>query len=85
MSPASPAASANRPATLVGFSAIVLRSALAFLTAPSGEAPLFELASLAFAVGGEAIAGSMIGQASAAVDFGFRTWRPRYMPLLRSI
>ena len=22
---------------------------------------------------------------SAIVDFGFRTWRPRYMPLLRSI
>jgi hypothetical protein len=55
------------------------------LTALSGEAPPFELAAPAFAVGGEAIAGSMIGQASAAVDFGFRTWRPRYMPLLRSI
>jgi hypothetical protein len=85
MSLASPAASANRSATLVRFSAIVLRSALALLTALSGEAPPFELAAPAFAVGGEAIAGSMIGQASAAVDFGFRTWRPRYMPLLRSI
>jgi hypothetical protein len=29
--------------------------------------------------------GSLIGYASGAVDFGFRTWRPRYMPLLRSM
>ncbi len=39
-------------ATFVGFGAIALWSALALLTALSGEAPPFELAALAFAVGG---------------------------------
>lgn len=52
MSLDSPAASGNRSATLVGFGAIVLWSALALLTALSGEAPPFELAALAFTVGG---------------------------------
>jgi hypothetical protein len=39
-------------ATLIGFSAIALWSALALLTALSGETPPFELAALTFAVGG---------------------------------
>jgi drug/metabolite transporter (DMT)-like permease len=43
---------AARSATLVGFVAILLWSALALLTALSGEAPPFELAAIAFAVGG---------------------------------
>jgi drug/metabolite transporter (DMT)-like permease len=42
----------NFVATLVGFSAIVLWSALALLTALSGDAPPFELAALTFAIGG---------------------------------
>jgi drug/metabolite transporter (DMT)-like permease len=52
MGPAPSAASANGSATLVGFTAVVLWSALALLTALSGEAPPFELAALAFAIGG---------------------------------
>jgi drug/metabolite transporter (DMT)-like permease len=46
---------ATRPtisATIVGFGAILLWSALALLTALSGDAPPFELAALTFAVGG---------------------------------
>jgi drug/metabolite transporter (DMT)-like permease len=39
-------------ATLVGFGAVVLWSALALLTALSGDVPPFELAALTFAVGG---------------------------------
>ena len=39
-------------ATLIGFVAIILWSALALLTALSGDAPPFELAALTFAVGG---------------------------------
>jgi drug/metabolite transporter (DMT)-like permease len=39
-------------ATIVGFGAILLWSALALLTALSGDAPPFELAALTFAVGG---------------------------------
>ena len=45
----SPASSA---ATLTGLGAILLWSALALLTAASGEAPPFELAALTFAIGG---------------------------------
>ena len=30
-------------------------------------------------------AARFLSYGSAIVDFGFRTWRPRYMPLLRSI
>src|SRR5579871_5853692 len=52
MSHVSFAVPASLWATLVGFSAIVLWSALALLTALSGEAPPFELAALTFAVGG---------------------------------
>jgi len=39
-------------ATLIGFGAILLWSALALLTALSGAAPPFELAALTFAIGG---------------------------------
>jgi drug/metabolite transporter (DMT)-like permease len=39
-------------ATFIGFLAILLWSALALLTAASGEAPPFELAALTFAIGG---------------------------------
>ena len=39
-------------ATLIGFGAVVLWSALALLTALSGDVPPFELAALTFAVGG---------------------------------
>src|SRR5271166_6158504 len=42
----------NPFATIVGFGAIVLWSALALLTALSGAAPPFELAALTFAIGG---------------------------------
>ncbi len=41
-------------ATLIGFGAIVLWSALALMTAASGRAPPFELAALTFAIGGSA-------------------------------
>ena len=43
---------ATLSATLMGFGAIVLWSALALLTALSGAAPPFELAALTFSVGG---------------------------------
>jgi drug/metabolite transporter (DMT)-like permease len=52
MSPAASAPRASAGATLVGFIAILLWSALALLTAVSGEAPPFELAALTFAIGG---------------------------------
>lgn len=42
----------NVSATIVGFGAIALWSALALLTSLSGAAPPFELAALTFAVGG---------------------------------
>jgi drug/metabolite transporter (DMT)-like permease len=45
-------ASSTFAATAVGFAAIALWSALALLTALSGDAPPFELAALTFAVGG---------------------------------
>jgi drug/metabolite transporter (DMT)-like permease len=41
-------------ATLIGFGAILLWSALALLTAASGSAPPFEMAALTFAIGGSA-------------------------------
>jgi drug/metabolite transporter (DMT)-like permease len=41
-------------ATLIGFGAILLWSALALMTAASGAVPPFELAALTFAVGGAA-------------------------------
>ncbi len=41
-------------ATLIGFGAIALWSALALLTAASGAAPPFEMAALTFAIGGAA-------------------------------
>jgi drug/metabolite transporter (DMT)-like permease len=41
-----------RAATLVGFTAILLWSALALMTAASGAAPPFELAALTFLIGG---------------------------------
>jgi drug/metabolite transporter (DMT)-like permease len=43
---------ASGVATLIGLAAILLWSALALLTAASGEAPPFELAALTFAIGG---------------------------------
>ena len=43
---------ASGAATLIGLAAILLWSALALLTAASGEAPPFELAALTFAIGG---------------------------------
>jgi drug/metabolite transporter (DMT)-like permease len=45
-------ARASLAATLIGCLAILLWSALALLTAASGEAPPFEMAALTFAVGG---------------------------------
>ncbi|MGD0719856.1 MAG: DMT family transporter [Roseiarcus sp.] len=45
-------ARAPRAATLIGCLAILLWSALALLTAASGDAPPFELAALTFAIGG---------------------------------
>jgi drug/metabolite transporter (DMT)-like permease len=44
--------SASRAATAIGFGAILLWSALALLTASAGKIPPFELAALAFAIGG---------------------------------
>jgi len=41
-------------ATLIGFGAVLLWSALALMTAASGRAPPFELAALTFAIGGTA-------------------------------
>jgi drug/metabolite transporter (DMT)-like permease len=41
-------------ATLIGFGAVLLWSALALMTAASGRAPPFELAALTFAIGGGA-------------------------------
>ncbi len=41
-------------ATLIGFGAVLLWSALALMTAASGAAPPFELAALTFAIGGAA-------------------------------
>ena len=52
MSTAAAAAGSSAGATLIGLVAIVLWSALALLTALSGEAPPFELAALTFAIGG---------------------------------
>ncbi len=52
MGPSSGATRATLSATLIGFGAIVLWSALALMTALSGEAPPFELAALTFAIGG---------------------------------
>jgi len=47
------AASAGRKAaTLVGFTAVLMWSALALLTASSGQVPPFELAAICFAIGG---------------------------------
>jgi drug/metabolite transporter (DMT)-like permease len=43
---------ASRAATLIGLGAIGLWSALALLTASAGKIPPFELAALAFAIGG---------------------------------
>src|SRR5579883_2707940 len=45
-------ARASSAATLIGLCAILLWSALALLTAASGEAPPFQLADLTFAIGG---------------------------------
>jgi len=45
---------ARDKATLIGFGAILLWSALALMTAASGAVPPFELAALTFAVGGAA-------------------------------
>jgi drug/metabolite transporter (DMT)-like permease len=44
--------SASRAATLIGFGAILLWSALALLTASAGKIPPFELAAMTFAIGG---------------------------------
>ena len=52
MGPSPGATRATLSATLIGFGAIVLWSALALMTALSGEAPPFELAALTFAIGG---------------------------------
>ena len=52
MTPEHAEARSSLSATLIGFGAILLWSTLALLTALSGDAPPFELASLTFAVGG---------------------------------
>ncbi len=52
MSASALAAPSRTVPTLVGFTAILLWSALALLTALSGAAPPFEMAALTFAIGG---------------------------------
>jgi hypothetical protein len=47
--------------------------------------PLIALFPATLAGQRRAEAGPLVGHASAAADFGFNTWRPRYMPLLRSM
>src|SRR5205823_11510003 len=39
-------------ATLIGFTAVLMRSSLALLTASSGQVPPFQLAAISFAIGG---------------------------------
>jgi drug/metabolite transporter (DMT)-like permease len=67
---------AERPdvwATFVGFGAIALWSALALLTALSGEAPPFELAALTFAVGG--LCGLVYAAARGRLSALAQPWR----------
>ncbi len=47
-----PVTANRRTATLVGFSAVLMWSLLAWLTAASGSVPPFQLTAMAFAVGG---------------------------------
>ncbi len=62
-----PAATRADPAaTLIGCGAILLWSALALLTAASGDIPPFELAALTFAIGG----GFGLGYAAARGKLG---------------
>ena len=49
--PAAPLPNKGRAATLIGFSAILMWSLLALLTAASGAVPPFQLAALTFAIG----------------------------------
>jgi drug/metabolite transporter (DMT)-like permease len=42
----------RRLATLIGFTAVLMWSLLAFLTAATGQVPPFQLAAIAFAIGG---------------------------------
>ncbi len=48
----------RRFATLVGFTAVIMWSLLAVLTAASGTVPPFQLTAMAFAIGGGLGAGS---------------------------
>ncbi len=64
---------ATLSATLIGFGAIVLWSALALLTALSGAAPPFELAALTFAVGG--LCGLVYAAARGRLAALIQPWR----------
>ena len=64
---------ATLSATLIGFGAIVLWSALALLTALSGAAPPFELAALTFAVGG--LCGLVYAAARGRLSALIQPWR----------
>ncbi|HLW92349.1 MAG TPA: DMT family transporter [Roseiarcus sp.] len=61
---------ASSAATTIGLVAVLLWSALALLTAASGEVPPFELAALTFAVGG-------------AAGLAYALWRGRLRALLQ--
>ncbi|MCZ7660242.1 MAG: EamA family transporter [Xanthobacteraceae bacterium] len=65
-----------RTATLVGFTAILMWSLLALLTAASGTVPPFQLAALTFAIGGGIGALSWLGRrgAVAALRQPFEVW-----------
>jgi drug/metabolite transporter (DMT)-like permease len=67
------ASRATLSATLIGFGAIVLWSALALLTALSGAAPPFELAALTFAVGG--LCGLVYAAARGRLSALVQPWR----------
>jgi drug/metabolite transporter (DMT)-like permease len=55
----------RRAATLVGFTAVLMWSALAFFTASSGEVPPFQLAAICFAIGGGIGAASWVARPGA--------------------
>ena len=69
---AAPAVSRAGP-TLIGFTAILLWSALALLTALSGEAPPFEMAALTFAIGG--VCGLVFAAARGRLSALIQPWR----------
>ncbi|MEO1312960.1 MAG: EamA family transporter [Pseudomonadota bacterium] len=66
----------TRPATLIGFGAVVLWALLALFTASSGAVPPFQLAALSFGIGGTAGAISWLWrpQAAAAMRQSIPVW-----------